>query len=289
MCKLWLFNTARRLRSHDCYTNLSDTCNYSEQSLQDSQVHSHQLQQQLQLQQAQLLQQQTEIVNLRAVLEVEQRQSAMLLQQQSAAAASAPHFGRRVSLDGELNGSFLMVETSSAFNNSTGNLLASSLGDGSSAMMGTSYPHGTSSNTSSFNTVGTVSATSLTPSNASFPSLSRNFESSSHNMAMNAALPPTSAGITANSSTPAHASFGGMASLNQQSGYEVEVTPRMIHRGSSGSISGAGNRMSMHGDPFGSSGPQVLGIVLNEGDEHVLDDIPYSSICFYIICSLLRS
>ncbi|KAG0041073.1 hypothetical protein BGZ82_000052 [Podila clonocystis] len=74
-------------------------------------------------------------------------------------------------------------------------------------------------------------------------------------MAMNAALPPTSAGISANASIPAHASLGGMASLNQQSGYEVEVKPRMIHRGSSGSISGAGSRMSMHGDPFGSSGP----------------------------------
>ncbi|KAG0339605.1 hypothetical protein BG000_001756 [Podila horticola] len=44
----------------------------------------------------------------------------------------------------------------------------------------------------------------------------------------------------------------------QQSGYEVEVKPRMIHRGSSGSISGAGNRMSMHGDPFGSSGSQSI-------------------------------
>ncbi|KAG0357472.1 hypothetical protein BG005_003500 [Podila minutissima] len=202
-----------------------------EQSLQDSQVHLHQLQQQLQLQQAQRLQQQTEIVNLRAALEVEQKQSTMLLQQQSAAAVSAPHFGRRVSLDGELNGSFLMIETSNAFNNSA------------------------SVNASSFNTVGTVPvAAPVAPSHSSFPPLGRNFENSSHNMAMNAALPPTSAGMSSNPSIPAHTSLGGMASLNQQSGYEVEVKPRMIHRGSSGSISGAGSRMSMHGDPFGSSG-----------------------------------
>ncbi|KAF9391957.1 hypothetical protein CPB97_004826 [Podila verticillata] len=235
-----------------------------EQSLQESQVHSHQVQQQLQLQQTQLLQQQTEIVNLRAALEVEQKQSAMLLQQQSAiAAVSAPHFGRRVSLDGELNGSFLMIETSNAFNSGTGsNSLVSNLGDGSS-MISASHSHSASANASSFNTVGTVSATTptMTHSNASLPPLSRNFENpslvnqSSHSMGMNAALPPTSAGISSNAPIPAYTPLGGMASISQQSGYEVEVKPRMIHRGSSGSISGAGNRMSMHGDPFGSSGP----------------------------------
>ncbi|KAG0100205.1 hypothetical protein BGZ93_003375 [Podila epicladia] len=211
-----------------------------EQSHQDCQVHLHQLQQQLQLQQAQLLQQQTEIVSLRAALEVEQKQSTMLLQQQSAAAVSAPHFGRRVSLDGELNGSFLMIETSNAFNNSAGNILASNLGDGSSAMMGTSYSQSAIANASSFNTVGAVSvAAPVTPSNSSFPPLGRNFDNSSHSMAMNAALPPTSAGMSLNPSIPAHASLGGMPSLNQQSGYEVEVKPRMIHRGSSGSITGS--------------------------------------------------
>ncbi|KAF8953272.1 hypothetical protein BGZ52_000335 [Haplosporangium bisporale] len=222
------------------------------------------LQQQLQLQQTQLLQQQTEIMNLRAALEVEQKQSVMLLQQQSAiAAVSAPHFGRRVSLDGELNGSFLMIETSSAFNGGTGsNSSVGTLGDGSSMI---SAPHSlsASANASSFNTVGTVSATTptMTHSNALLPPLSRNFENpslvnqSSHSIGMNAALPPTSAGMSSNASIPAYTPLGGMASTSQQSGYEVEVKPRMIHRSSSGSISGAGNRMSMHGDPFGSSGP----------------------------------
>ncbi|KAF9214096.1 hypothetical protein BGZ59_004335 [Podila verticillata] len=235
-----------------------------EQLLQENQVHSYQVQQQLQLQQTQLLQQQTEIMNLRAALEVEQKQSVMLLQQQSAiAAVSAPHFGRRVSLDGELNGSFLMIETSSAFNGGTGsNSSVGTLGDGSSMI---SAPHSlsASANASSFNTVGTVSATTptMTHSNALLPPLSRNFENpslvnqSSHSIGMNAALPPTSAGMSSNASIPAYTPLGGMASTSQQSGYEVEVKPRMIHRSSSGSISGAGNRMSMHGDPFGSSGP----------------------------------
>lgn len=251
--------------------NVSVLCKNSEKSLQESQVHSYQLQQQLQMQQAQLLQQQTEIVNLRAALEVEQKQSAMLLQQQSAiAAVSAPHFGRRVSLDGELNGSFLMVETSNAFNSGAGiNSLVSNQGDGST-MISASHSYNASANASSFNTVGTVSATTptMTHSNASLPPLSRNFENpslvsqSSHSMGMNAALPPTSAGISSNASIPAYTPLGGMTSTSQQSGYEVEVKPRMIHRGSSGSLSGAGNRMSMHGDPFGSSGPsQVLGAI----------------------------
>ncbi|KAG0348600.1 hypothetical protein BG004_004728 [Podila humilis] len=215
-----------------------------QKAFQDKQLLSHQLQQQLQLQQTQLLQQQTEIVNLRAAFEVEQKQAAMLLQQQTATAAVAiagSHFGRRVSLDGELNESFLVVESSGGFN---GNALLE--GSSSSAMM-----------SSSSYSSGAQSAYGANVANASANGSSFSMNTSS--------LPPpslampgaqyTMGGMTSSSTIPLP------AAMHQTTGHEaVEIKPRMIHRGSSsGSVSGiganTGSRISIHGDAFGSSAP----------------------------------
>lgn len=228
---------------------------FSEQAFQEQQFQSHQLQQQAQLQQTQLLQQQTEIVNLRAALEVEQKQAALLQEQR----LNNPQFGRRVSLDGELNGSFLMIETGGGVSGvetgtkvsvhspihasyqPTALLSASGSGAGSTILSPTIQQQGS--------VAGGVMNRSM-QSNTGF----------ANQMSLQGAaagLPPTGATVV-----------GGMASASgglTSAFMEVEVKPRMIHRGSSGSMSGiltssgpaTNNRLSMHGDPLGSSGSIV--------------------------------
>ncbi|KAF9955665.1 hypothetical protein BGZ72_003515 [Mortierella alpina] len=223
------------------------------QSLQEQQYQMQHLQQQLQMQQTQLLQQQTEIVNLRASLEVEQKQASLLQQRlQEEQRLNNPHFGRRVSLDGELNGSYLMIETSrggaAPVNSADANAMAAMQGH---ALTGSGPGPGPGP---------------LSPVSSS--SLLTNQIAASTNPAASASLPPSSA-----SSTTSFA--GGMvAPASGATTQEVEVKPRMIQRGSSGSIPGVlsssagssgynnhqnsmgGKRLSMHGDMFGSfTGP----------------------------------
>ncbi|KAF9426419.1 hypothetical protein BGZ94_006546 [Podila epigama] len=245
-----------------------------EQAYQEIHAQVQTFQQQLQLQQTQLIQQQTEIGTLRVALEVEQKQSSMLLQQQAAAAAvavaatattttsattvtsdnnvppynatMAPQFGRRVSNDHDVTSvSFQMADS---INNAKygGN---AQLDSASSTVLGNSVPHA---------------------GMATFPQLHRSFDNGSilaqGVQGMSAALPPTSGGTYAVApSGSMQTVLGGMGTSSSstssitptattvQQGYEVEVKPRMIHRGSSGSI-GAGSRASMHGDLFGTSG-----------------------------------
>ncbi|GJJ76463.1 hypothetical protein EMPS_08822 [Entomortierella parvispora] len=237
-----------------------------EQAFQEQQFQSHQLQQQIQLQQTQLLQQQTEIVNLRAALEVEQKQSALLQEQR----LNNPQFGRRVSLDGELNGSFLMIETTNSFGSQSGPPTCS---DAGMKLPGQSPIHASYQPTTLLSSPGTGTG-GFVPTGSSAGLSSIHQQGSVGTGVMNrpiqsntgfanqggltgaaAGLPPTGATV-----------IGGMASSSGSAPIlapmEVEVKPRMIHRGSSGSISGilansgpaANNRLSMHGDPMGSSG-----------------------------------
>ncbi|CAO3564814.1 unnamed protein product [Mortierella alpina] len=217
-----------------------------EQSLQEQQYQIQHLQQQLQMQQTQLLQQQTEIVNLRASLEVEQKQASLLQQRlQEEQRLNNPHFGRRVSLDGELNGSYLMIETSrGGVGGADANAMAAMSGHAPTGSgLGPLSPD-------SSNSVLTHQIASSTLQTA----------------ASSASLPPSSA-----NSTTSFASGGMVGPASALAAQEVEVKPRMIQRGSSGSIPGVlsssfgssgysnhhntmggGKRLSMHGDMFGS-------------------------------------
>ncbi|KAG0044240.1 hypothetical protein BGZ83_010513, partial [Gryganskiella cystojenkinii] len=238
-----------------------------EHAYQEQQFQVHQLQQQVQLQQTQLLQQQTEIVNLRATLEVEQKQAALLQEQR----INNPHFGRRVSLDGELNGSFLMIETGGA---------AGPGADTGSKMMQTQSPiHASYQPTSLLTNSGPGgSGSAASPSTilsptipqpgtlASAGGLNRSMQSNTVGFSQNqpglqgsaVGLPPISPTVAVGGIV---SSSSGGTSTGQMS--EVEVRPRIFHRASSGSMSGilaansgtaANNRLSMHGDPIGSTG-----------------------------------
>ncbi|KAF9361744.1 hypothetical protein BGX26_012465 [Mortierella sp. AD094] len=240
-----------------------------EHALQEQQYQALQFQQQVQLQQTQLLQQQTEIVNLRAALEVEQKQSSLLQQRlQEEQRLKNPQFGRRVSLDGELNGSFLMIETSNGgvYPGVPVNMTAG----GPDAAMGALGGAMTQQLSAvGLNAMSPIAANSLMSS--SFQS-ARSFDASSPSMltsqfgmnpvqaAPTAALPPTGNSMISNIT-----SSGGMVGPAGVAGAgDIEPKPSMNHRGSSGSISGifsAGNtnanRLSTHGDSSTSSGGNV--------------------------------
>ncbi|KAF9571485.1 hypothetical protein EC968_000516 [Mortierella alpina] len=227
-----------------------------EQSMQEQQYQIQNLQQQLQMQQTQLLQQQTEIVNLRASLEVEQKQASLLQQRlQEEQRLNNPHFGRRVSLDGELNGSYLMIETARAggaapVSNVDATAMTALSGQGHMGSGSGPGPLSPLSN-SSMPTSQTASSTNVT---ASVP------------------LPPSSA-----SSTTSFTGGGMVGPASAVVAQDIEVKPRMIQRGSSGSIPGVlsssfgssghtahhssmgGKRLSMHGDMFGSFTGAVSG------------------------------
>ncbi|KAF9946840.1 hypothetical protein BGZ70_002999 [Mortierella alpina] len=227
-----------------------------EQSLQEQQCQIQPLQQQLQMQQTQLVQQQTEIVNLRASLEVEQNQASLLQQRlQEEQRLNNPHFGRRVSLDGELNGSYLMIETSRG----VGGAAPVSNAD-ANAMAAMAAMSGHAHTGSGPGPLSPVSSSSMLTNQIA--------SSTTHMAAPSASLPPSST-----NSTTSFASGGGMVGpASVVATQEVEVKPRMIQRGSSGSIPGVlsssfgssgysnhhhnnsigGKRLSMHGDMFGS-------------------------------------
>ncbi|KAF9941324.1 hypothetical protein BGZ67_005375 [Mortierella alpina] len=225
-----------------------------EQSLQEQQYQIQHLQQQLQMQQTQLLQQQTEIVNLRASLEVEQKQASLLQQRlQDEQRLNNPHFGRRVSLDGELNGSYLMIETSRG----GGTAPVNHADAGAMAAMSGQVHMGSGPGP-------------LSP--ASSTSMLTNQIASSTNATASTSLPPSSA-----PSTTSFASGGMVGPASAVAAQEIEVKPRMVQRDSSGSIPGVlsssfgssgygnhhnstgGKRLSMHGDMFGSFTGAVSG------------------------------
>ncbi|KAF9135681.1 hypothetical protein BGW39_001080 [Mortierella sp. 14UC] len=242
--------------------------NMMENVVKEHQYQAHQFQQQLQLQQTQLLQQQTEIVNLRASLEVEQKQSALWQQryQEEQRLNHVASFGRRVSMDhnGDINGSFTMGESSNmssvvgGVNAPTSGIPGAGLGLMNMSLnmgMGMGMNSAGSDNMSCSPLTSTPPAMVGGPLGGQGPKMSMLSNQINMSNAAAAALPPS-----------APNSMGGMASNG-----EVEVKPRMIHRGSSGSVtgilpSGAGNnsnnnnnnnnnnnRVSMHGDMFGSA------------------------------------
>ncbi|KAG0204694.1 hypothetical protein BGX28_003443 [Mortierella sp. GBA30] len=221
-----------------------------EQALQEQQYQNQQLQQQLQMQQTQLVQQQTEIVNLRASLEVEQKQVTLLQQRlHEEQRLNNPQFGRRVSLDGELNGSFLMIETS------RGGIQPGTVpAMGSNTELSVMTSGMANMPVKSFAGSGPGPLSPLTPSSML-----------TSQIASMSASSPSLATI----STPTSLSGGGMvAAAGAATGsQEIEPKPRMIQRGSSGSIasilssSAGGNsnhtvakRLSIHGDMVGSFG-----------------------------------
>ncbi|KAF9083655.1 hypothetical protein BGX23_011245 [Mortierella sp. AD031] len=225
--------------------------------VQEHQYQIHQFQQQLQMQQTQLLQQQTEIVNLRASLEVEQKQSALWQQKhQEEQRLNHGPFGRRVSLDhnGDINGSFVMADTTTTSSSSGGVGVPVGIpGSGVGLMnMSLNMNMGMAMN-SGADKMSSSPLTSTPPAMVGGP-LSQGSKMSmlSNQISMsNAALPPNNASSMA--------SMGGMTMAPTG---EVEVKPRMIHRGSSGSVSGIlpsgannSNRLSILGDLFGGSTP----------------------------------
>ncbi|KAG0367015.1 hypothetical protein BGZ54_004553 [Gamsiella multidivaricata] len=240
-----------------------------EQALQEQQYQLHQLQQQVQMQQTQLLQQQTEIVNLRASLEVEQRQAVLFQQRlQEEQRLNNPHFGRRVSMDGELNGSFLMIENSNSAGPNTG-IMNMGAADGTMGSMGASTaPMMMHGGLPSSQTLSTSGSNVMSPMNPTMMPSGlqniRNFDGASPSILTNnqlnmsatqaaAALPPTAG--------PLSTSTGGMVVSAALTGImDTEPRPTMNHRGSAGSISGIlstgspnNNRSSIHGDPLPSS------------------------------------
>ncbi|KAF9927495.1 hypothetical protein FBU30_003212 [Linnemannia zychae] len=226
-----------------------------EMMIQEHQFQTAQLQQQLQLQQAQLLQQQTEIVNLRASLEVEQKQSALWQQryQDEQRLNHASSFGRRVSMDhnGDMNGSFSMgdpiANPTGGINVPTGGNTGASLG---LMNMGLNLNMGMVMNSVTDSNVSPSPLTSTPPTMIGGPlgqQPKMSMLSNQININNAATLPPS-----------APMSMGGVTPSG-----EIEVKPRIVHRGSAGSASGIlpgnnnsnsssnnSNRLSMHGDMF---------------------------------------
>ncbi|KAF9207362.1 hypothetical protein BGZ49_000608 [Haplosporangium sp. Z 27] len=220
-----------------------------EQALQEQQYHAHQFQQQVQLQQTQLIQQQTEIVNLRAALEVEQKQAALLQQRLQEEQRLKNQFGRRVSTDGELNGSFMMVESSNG-GISPGSVPTSMpVGNPDSIM-------GTFGGVHPFASVGSNAMSTMTSGNLTSSSIQsiRNFDASSPTVLTNqtSALPPA----------PNVISSGGMVGPSGATGTnDIDSKPKMTHRGSSSSATGIlisggtnSNRLSLQADSSVSNG-----------------------------------
>ncbi|KAF9899846.1 hypothetical protein EC991_008231, partial [Linnemannia zychae] len=207
-----------------------------ENVVQEHQYQVHQFQQQLQLHQTQLLQQQTEIVNLRATLEVEQKQSALWQQryQEEQRLNHAASFGRRVSMDhnGDINGSFTMGESPNMSSGTGGvNVPTSGIPGAGLGLMNMNLnlnmgmgmnSAGADSNMASSPLTSTPPTMVGGPLGGQGPKMSMLSNQINMTNAAAAALPPS-----------APNPMGGMAS-----GGEVEVKPRMIHRGSSGSVSG---------------------------------------------------
>ncbi|KAF9115371.1 hypothetical protein BGX27_007990 [Mortierella sp. AM989] len=236
-----------------------------EQAFQEQQYQVHQLQQQVQLQQTQLLQQQTEIVNLRATLEVEQNQSSLLQQRlQEEQRLRNPQFGRRVSLDGELNGSFLMIETTNSgvnpgaapmnMTSSGPDSMTSTLGGTGVQPLSTAGPNSMSPLTA--NSMMSPSIQSVRSFDPASPSVLTNQFGMNAAQAAAAALPPTAGPIIPNA-----ISSGGMVGPAGAMGMgDAEPKPTMDHRRSSSSISGilptgnANNRLSHHSDTLATNG-----------------------------------
>ncbi|KAF9360192.1 hypothetical protein BGX34_007905 [Mortierella sp. NVP85] len=227
-----------------------------EQALQEHQIQLHQVQQQVQMQQTTLLQQQTEIVSLRAVVEVEQKQAALLQQRLQEEQRNSLQFNRRVSGDGDMNSSFIMADTTMNSSMSSGIMPMNST-DATMGAMG-----GASTGVRGAQVFSSSGPNTMPPMNSMMASglhSIRSFEGSpltsqlgmtpmqpisSQSQASAAALPPT--GVP--SMVPA-------ASVSSAGISDVEPKPRMIHHGSSGSISGivtSGSRMSIHSDSMPS-------------------------------------
>ncbi|KAG0002300.1 hypothetical protein BGZ79_003212 [Entomortierella chlamydospora] len=237
----------------------------TEQALQEQQYQALQFQQQVQLQQTQLLQQQTEIVNLRAALEVEQKQSSLLQQRlQEEQRLRNTQFGRRVSSDGELNGSFFMVETSNGgmhpgipMNMTAGgpDAMVGALGGTMSQPIPAVGPNAMSHTAA--NSLMSSSFQSVRSFDASSPSmLTSQFGMNQMQAAPTAALPPTGNSMISNAT-----SSGGMVGLMGVAGTgDIELKSSMHHRGGSGSFPGifsAGNmnanRLSTQGESSGGN------------------------------------
>ncbi|KAF9537255.1 hypothetical protein EC957_008592 [Mortierella hygrophila] len=187
---------------------------------------------------------QTEIVNLRASLEVEQRQSMLWQQryQEEQRLNYATSFGRRVSHDqnGDINGSFTMGDSSAAPSSAVGvptGIPGAGLGlmsMGLNLNMGMAMGGGLGSD----NNLSSSPLTSTPPNMTGGPLSGQGPKMSMLSNQLNASGLPPSGQLPP---------VGGMASA--PSG-EVEVKPRMVHRISSGSVNGINNRHSMHGDMF---------------------------------------
>ncbi|KAG0256273.1 hypothetical protein BG011_004641 [Mortierella polycephala] len=257
-----------------------------QQALQEHQYQAHQQQQQIQLQQTQLLQQQTEIVNLRATLEVEQKQAALVQQRfQDEQRIMNAHFVRRVSTDGELNGSFTMVDSTSTGGsgiNVSGAGHMNHMGASADANMGVAMNMGMGMMTGQYHPLSTTmfsSASSMAPGRPNSPSLSL----LTNQFSMGMSAPPLSSSVSAatsaaalppNSASMISPTVGGLVMPSTSSAsaitvgpMEIEPKPRMLHRGSSGSIvaNTSINRHSFHGDspgPMGGGGGNGLGAQL---------------------------
>ncbi|KAF9181893.1 hypothetical protein BGZ51_005126 [Haplosporangium sp. Z 767] len=246
-----------------------------QQALQEHQYQAQQLQQQIQLQQTQLLQQQTEIVNLRAALEVEQKQAALAQQRfQDEQRFMNTHFARRVSADGDLNGSFMMADSASTGGsgvNVSGAGSMSHTGTSADANMGVTMGMGIGMMAGQYHPLSNAmipSASSMAPGHQNSPSLSL----LTNQFAMGMSAPPPSSSVSAATSAaalpPISASTNGptvgglvmpstpSASTTTAGAMEIEPKPRMVQRGSSGSIvaNTSINRHSFHGDSSGSMG-----------------------------------
>ncbi|KAG0243898.1 hypothetical protein BGX31_010080 [Mortierella sp. GBA43] len=225
-----------------------------EQALQEHQFQLHQVQQQVQLQQTQLLQQQTEIVNLRATVEVEQKQAALLQQKlQEEQRFNSLQFSRRVSGDGDMSGSFLMIDTVNTGGVSPGLV-----------PMNMNSPESTMSAMSAMNTMASGAPLSrgtpaFSPSaHAALPPLNPSVKTQGlHNIRTFDGLSMTPMQTSPSQAVAAGSGSAGLPPTGVPSGgttSESEPKPRMIHHGSSGSISGisTSSRLSIHGDSMPS-------------------------------------
>jgi hypothetical protein len=216
----------------------------SEQALQEHQYQLHQVQQQVQMQQTTLLQQQTEIVGLRAAVEVEQKQAALLQQRLQEEQRNSLQFNRRISGDGDMNSSFIMAETMNSTDATMGAMGGASTGVRGTQVFSSSGPNTmppmNSMMASGFHSLRSFEGSPLTSHLGMTPMQ----PISSQPQASAAALPPTG--------VPSMIPAGSVASAGI---HDVESKPRMIHHGSSGSISGiitSGSRMSVHSDSMPS-------------------------------------
>ncbi|KAF9438606.1 hypothetical protein BGZ76_006505 [Entomortierella beljakovae] len=228
------------LTSQKNYTQERDQKARFEQAYQEQQYQLQHFQQQIQMQQSQLLQQQTDIVNLRATLEVEQKQASLLQQRLQEEQLRNAQYGRRVSMDGDPNSSFIMSPDMLSGSNHM-NMVPG----GSENILGSMGMQPLSSVNSNIKSpLGANSMMSVGIQSV------RNFDANS-----TGALPPIGNSISQNS-----VSSGGMVGPMSVAGVnEAESKPVMTHRGSSGSISGISgltnsNRLSAQGESLTTGG-----------------------------------